>query len=461
VKEYLTIWDVVLTPLYIMVLVFIAKRIRNKNYPTTNPLRRYYLPGLLTKFAGVIFIACIHQFYYGGSGDTFHYYELGNLVNSSLFDDSFTSWVKLMLNASPESDPMLYRYTSKIDHYNDPASYAVVKASALLGLISFNSYIPIGLLFAFISYTGIWAMYKTFVSAYPTLHRQLAIAFLFVPSVFVWGSSIFKDTICIFGLGWMTYTSFRIFVNKDLRVKNFVLLIASFYLIGVVKIYILMAFLPSISLWLLLTHSSKIKIPAIRIGLIAFVTALLAASFMFFSIQFSKQLNKYTLENLTNVAEETRAWIIYSSGDEGSAYDLGKIDPSAMGLLSKFPAAVTVTLFRPFLWEVKKPIMLLSALEGLAFAILVLLVFFRNGVLGTVKLIFSSPNLSFFFIYSLIFAFAVGISTGNFGSLSRYKIPCMPFFAALLLILYYHKKAPLQHKKKEYVSNKEPVYHIA
>jgi hypothetical protein len=45
------------------------------------------------------------------------------------------------------------------------------------------------------------------------------------------------------------------------------------------------------------------------------------------------------------------------------------------------------------------------------------------------------PNIIFCLIFSLIFAFAVGISSYNFGALSRYKIPCLPFYAAFLFIL--------------------------
>jgi hypothetical protein len=43
----------------------------------------------------------------------------------------------------------------------------------------------------------------------------------------------------------------------------------------------------------------------------------------------------------------------------------------------------------------------------------------------------------------LIFAFAVGISSYNFGALSRYKIPCLPFYA-LGLVLVYYKNRPIQ-----------------
>jgi hypothetical protein len=45
----------------------------------------------------------------------------------------------------------------------------------------------------------------------------------------------------------------------------------------------------------------------------------------------------------------------------------------------------------------------------------------------------------------MVFAVAVGASTSNFGALSRYKIPCMPFYFIMLLMLY--KKAFLAYPK--------------
>jgi hypothetical protein len=459
VQQYLTTWDLVLTPIYLIVLGYFAKWQRDKKYPKGHPLRPYYLPGLWVKFGGVIFIALIYQYYYGG-GDTYNYFLHAKIINSSL-DDSITTWLKLILRTPVDSDPALYPYASRMEWYFDSASYPVASISAVLGLLNGTTYIPIALLFAYISYTGIWAMYKTFSAAYPHLIKQLAIAFLFVPSVFVWGSSIFKDTICMFGLGWMTYTTFRIFVNRDFSLKNFLLLTLSFYLVGIIKIYILLAFLPSLTLWLLLTYSHRIRISIIRYVMMIAAVGIIVLAFVTFSKEFSKELNRYSLERITKTLEDTRAWIVYSSGDEGSAYDIGTFEPTLTGIASKLPAGVSVTLFRPFIWEVRKPIQLLSSLEGLAFIILTLNVFFKRGFLNTFKLIFSSPNLVFFFTFSIIFAFAVGVSTGNFGTLSRYKIPCMPFFAALLIILIYQSKPVSKFKKKSPHNHAKPIHHFS
>lgn len=452
--QYLNIWDVILTPIYLVVLILIAKRFRDRKYPEGHPLRPYYLPGLLAKFGGAIFIALIYQFYYSG-GDTYEYFTQARIINSAL-GDSFTIWLKLVLHFPYEQDPYLYKYVSQINWYSDPASYAVCVIAAIAGLLNGTTYLPIALLFAFVSYTGIWAMYRAFAGIYPTVRRELAFAFLYIPSTIVWGSAIFKDTVCMFGLGWMAYTTFRIFVNRDLSIRNFLLLAVSFYLVGVIKVYILMAFLPALMMWLLLTYSHRIKITAVRFALgLAFV-GIVAGGFVFASTRFANELNRYSLDRIASTSAVTREWIAYASGDEGSAYDLGDFDPSPLGMISKFPAAVVVTLFRPFLWEAKKIIMLFSALEALAFTYLTLLVFARNKW-QTFRKVGSDPTLLFCLIFTLIFAFAVGISSYNFGALSRYKIPCLPFYGAFLVILLYRdrqenlfKPVGLKRKKKTF-----------
>jgi hypothetical protein len=182
--------------------------------------------------------------------------------------------------------------------------------------------------------------------------------------------------------------------------------------------------------------------------------------FVYLADQFAKELNRYSLEKIAQTAAATRGWISYSSGDEGSAYSLGDFSPTIGGMLSKFPAAVVVTLYRPFLWEAKKIIMLLSALEALVFLFftvrVVLLYKFK-----IVRIIAKDPTLTFCLVFSIIFAFAVGISSYNFGALSRYKIPCLPFFAALLTVLYYYplkKPGTTLLPRKESIRNKTFQY---
>jgi hypothetical protein len=112
----------------------------------------------------------------------------------------------------------------------------------------------------------------------------------------------------------------------------------------------------------------------------------------------------------------------------------------AGGIASKIPPAITAGLFRPFIWEARNPVMLLSGLENLLFIGLTLRMIFSLGFFGFFVRIGSNPLLIFSVVFSLFFAFSVGLTTSNFGSLVRYKIPCEPFYLGMLFSLYYLKK---------------------
>jgi hypothetical protein len=123
-------------------------------------------------------------------------------------------------------------------------------------------------------------------------------------------------------------------------------------------------------------------------------------------------------------------------------------------MLSKFPAAVVVSLFRPFVWEAKNVMALLSALEALVFLFFTVMVIIRHKA-KLVSIVSKDPTLTFCLVFSVIFAFAVGISSYNFGALSRYKIPCLPFYAAFLIISLNHSKMSGFRAKRKVFKEKE------
>ena len=439
-EQFITVLDYVLLPFFLAIVYGIAYSIRNRRYPPKHPWRKYYIPALTVKVIGSIFIGLIYAYYYKG-GDTFAYFSHSQIINSS-FTESFTKWFNLLLHIPSAYDGNYYSYISQMPSYNDPASYTVAAIAAFLSVFTLNTYLPTSILFAFISFTGIWALFKTFASLYPKLTQPIAIAILFIPSVFVWGSGIFKDTICLFGLGWLTYSTFRILVQKDYSAKNMLISVLSFLLIAKVKLYILLGFAPALLMWIFFNYTQGIKNKAQKILVKFMFVVIVIAGLLFFTQRFTKQLGKYSLENMTQTSVETRGWIYYSSGAEGSAYSLGEIDPTLQGTLAKFPLAVNVTLFRPYLWESKKIIMVLSAVEAILFLFITLKVLFTVGLVKIWKTINMDPTIQFCLIFSIIFAFAVGISTYNFGTLSRYKIPCLPFYVLAMILIYYKNKPP-------------------
>ncbi len=440
---HLSIIDFALLPFYIAIIYVIAYKIRDNKYPKNHPWRKYFIPALSVKVVGAIFISLVYGYYYGG-GDTYYYFNHSQVINSA-FDESFQKWISLLLHLPDKSDADYYQYISQMEWYSDPASYTVVSIAAFVSLFTFNTYLPAAVIFAFISFTGVWALFRTFASLYPKLLRPVAIAILFIPSVFIWGSSIFKDTICIFGLGWLTYCVFRFLVQRDFSFRNILFATLSFILIAKVKLYILLGFMPALLMWIFFNYSQGIKNPSQKLLVkFIFITAIVAG-FLFFMLRFGNELGKYSLDNVAKTSTTTRNYIYWISGDEGSTYDLGEFDPSIFGMLSKFPAAVNVTLFRPYIWEAKKVIVFLSSMEAILFLFLTLKIIFVVGLKKVWRTINTDPTIQFCLIFSIIFAFAVGISSYNFGALSRYKIPCLPFYALSLIMIYY-KNIPLKRK---------------
>ncbi|MGK2860886.1 MAG: hypothetical protein ACSLE0_03075 [Chitinophagaceae bacterium] len=440
--QYITILDYVLLPFVLAIVYGLAFQKRNKKYPHGHPWRPYYIPGLTVKIIGALFIGMLYQYYYGG-GDTFNYFRYGKVINSAA-NESVIKWINLLLHIPGYYEAGYYEYTSQIPWYNATANYTVCSITAFISFFTLGTYLPAAVLFAFISFSGIWALFRTFATIYPQLLRPIAIAVLFIPSTFIWGSGIFKDTICMFGLGWLTYASIRFLVQKDFSLRNIFIAVASFILIATVKIYILLGFIPALIMWILFIYTHRISSLGPRLVLKILVIGITTAGFLFVMQTFGEEyLGRYSLDNVEETAEANRRWITYSgSRKEGSSYDLGNFDPSIQGMLTKFPLAVNVTLFRPYIWESGKVIIFLSALEAFLFLLITLKVFFKVGLKRSWKTIGANPTIQFCLIFSIIFAFAVGVSSYNFGALSRYKIPCLPFYALAIVLIFYSNSKP-------------------
>ena len=247
----------------------------------------------------------------------------------------------------------------------------------------------------------------------------------------------------MFGLGWLCYSTFQFFVSRNWSIKNILVFIGSFLLIAYTKVYILLCFIPALTGWVLFNITKRMRNRKVA-TLINFASVLLVSlGFMAVYNQYSELLGEFSFNKFEKTSEITRNYIAYVSNvEKGSAYDLGELTPGLAGMLSKFPQAVTVTLFRPYLWEANKIIVFLNALESLAIFLITIKLLISIGIKKIIRSLKSDYTIQFTLIFSVIFAFFVGISTYNFGTLSRYKIPCIPFYLLTLVLMYYQHAKP-------------------
>ncbi len=425
----MTYQDLLITPIYLAIFYFLAYIIRPS--VTTPETKKYFIPALSAKFFGAIALGLLYQFYYGG-GDTFNYFTHGSRWIWEAFLDSPATGFRLLSEQGGIRQEDTFNYSQNIWYYRDVQAFFVVRIVSIFDLFTIHTYSATALFFAAFSFTGSWALYSVVVRLYPNNPKWLAIAILFIPSVVFWGSGILKDTLTFGALGWCTYALFQFIELDRNKVTSIVIFILSSYLIVSIKSYIFFCLVPSAFLWYYLKRISQLASPALKIVIAPILFLLVGGLGIIATQQFALVDEKYSLDNVAQVAAVTAydiryGWGARTGGDGG--YDLGTLDGSWGSMIRLMPAAINVSLFRPYPWEVRNPLMLLSALE----AILTLILTFNWVRNGNWKGIAGQPFIAFSLVFSLIFAFAVGVSTYNFGTLMRYKLPLLPFFYLVVI----------------------------
>ncbi len=444
---YISAIDFLLLPIVLLILYGFGKYFRNKYYVPHTPYYTYFIPFLFLKVLGAVAFACIYQFYYG-YGDTFRFYNMG-VFFTDILKDSPEDFITVYFTGSTEY------YTEKSYIYDFDFLYnphlqnvVVARFSSFIGLFTGGSFLLISIGFSILSATGLWKLWQAFAGMFPKLIKPLGWCILFVPSIIFWGSGLIKDSLTIGALGWLMYGSWQLFyLKRKVALSVFIILLSS-TLLYIIKAYILLSFLPALLLWIGARYYKKISNRQVRFLLAPFLLIMVGMVGVAINNIVTQYYEELTLESIASTAINQQASV--KQYESGSVYDLGELDPSFTGILKKIPLAIATTLYRPLIWEVNSVVMLFSALENLVVLVFTFWVLFKTGFKNFFRLIFSNGMVGFCFLFAAVFSIGVGISSANFGTLVRYKLPGIPFYLiGLLLIYYYHTgKSPVETRSR-------------
>jgi hypothetical protein len=327
-----------------------------------------------------------------------------------------------------------YKYYSRITFFGVQKVFLMLRITAVMDLFTFRTYSATALIYAVLSFLSAWYLFLVLIRIYPARRRLLAICLLFIPTVVFWGSGIFRDTLVLCGINILMGVAFNYVHYKKIRWWELILAFVSLYVIYNIKEYVIACLIPFFGILLLNHLVSGFQSLMLRIMVVVPLVLIIGGlSFYILNTAIGED-SKYSLDNIAETARITAYDIgFYTGASAGSGYDLGELDGTFSGMVRLAPAGINVALFRPYLWEIRNPLMLLSALESLIFfgLTIYLLIISRFRIF---KNIFNSSIASSMLVYALIFAFAVGVSTYNFGTLSRYRIPVLPFYLSALVI---------------------------
>lgn len=430
-------FDFILFVIYIFIfyLLFYWRRRRYKD-PV---LRKYHKQGFWIKvFSSLAYSLFVLYLSPGDTTGLFHP-EGYNIYKLILKDPSN---INLLFIQGKDFDQALLANIANLGYFNEESNYMISKIVAVFSFITFGKFLAINLIFSMISFTGVWRLYRFFYEQFPKLHKQLAIAILFLPTFVFWSSGILKDPLCTGSLGWVTYALYAIFIKKKNILANVMIFVLFSYVLIILKVYIIVSYLPFFIMFMLLQNVTLIRNKAVKAFIVLGFIIGSMLGFLTITRTMQKALGNFASEGMVKTIKNYQVNFENQAGYATSNFSLGvEFDGTAYSLVRIAPAAVVATLFRPYLWESKKPSTFLSSLESLAIMLLSIYTFIKVGIRRIIRTIIGKPIVMYCLFYSLMFSLFVGATTLNFGTLVRYKIPGLPFYViSMFLLLYFNNK---------------------
>ncbi len=430
--EFLRVTDLLLLPVFIFFIYYFAQA-KKKRKIDTHPEYAYFLPGLTAKVFGGLAFALIYALYYRG-GDTLGYFHDGTCWNKLLFNNP-KAFIKVFTEGTNLDNYYLFSHETGFPIYwrDNPTNW-VVRFAFLASFISFRSFLVATVWFALVSFEGIWKLYRVFITEFKNLDRPLAIAVIFMPSLIFWGSGILKDTITLSGVGYFVHSFYHVFIRRRKLFSNTLGIVASSAVILMIKPYIFIALAPGALLWMIDSYTAKIRGSFIRYLATPIFLLLSGLAGYLMLLMLSGQLGEYSMDNILDKAVVTQT-DLKQDYYAGNSFDIGELEPTLESMVGHAHLAINAALFRPYLWESNNVVMFVSGLENFFVLTFTMVVLFRSRVIKLFRHIMRNHLLKFSLFFSLFFAFSVGISTSNFGSMVRYRIPLIPFYMSSLFIL--------------------------
>lgn len=426
------IFDLLLPPIYLVIILFIAYKYKRK-HQHKHDAYKYFLPGLIAKISGAIALGLIYSFYYKG-GDTTNYHFTANALINVLFNNP-SDFVYVYFGSPHVSEFYLMNSLGDFTFWvNDEYAYFVSKCFVPVVMLAGRSYMASAVIVASVCYVSVWKMYMIFITEFPNLYKQLAFPILFIPSVIFWGSGILKDSITFSATCLYVYGFYWFIIKKNFNFSYVVSVILASYMLLSIKPYILFALLPGSIVWFVALRVDKINNGFIKVMIAPFIIAVGIGIGGFAMQKLSAELGQYSLDKVLNTASEAQQ-DLKQSYYGGNTFDIGNYEPTIQGVLSVAHKAIFAALFRPTILDVRNIVMFISALENTFILLFCVFLLIKLKIFGFFRLIKSHPLVLFSFLFSIFFAFSVGVSISNFGTLVRLKIPCIPFFMASLVII--------------------------
>ncbi|QCR20944.1 hypothetical protein C1N53_00240 [Pontibacter sp. SGAir0037] len=386
-------------------------------------IKAYYVPALLLKLFCGVCLGLLY-FYYYGAGDTITYQQ-ESLKLTAYAIENFTAYLRLLVFNEFESES----FRASILFTRNPGfsnSFFMLKIISALNLLTGSSYYLNSCYFSLFSFWGSAKLAAVLSTIFPNHRKAAVLALLFFPSVVFWGSGLLKDAVLMGSMMWVVAFALQVAHEKKLQLSSVILFLPMLYTYVRIKVFLSAPLLAVLFVYTIVTLLAgryqllrKLKVQVLVIvGFIAIagVTAMQLIGIFNPDFIFRQIIVTYN--------------VLLANSQQVPHIEYPYLEPTWQSMAFYAPQAFFNAVYRPFAGEALQPLYLAVGLENL-----LLLVLSGTALGAFVK--HRAKHLTLFHVclifYIVVTAVMIGLTTPNFGSLSRYRIAFLPFLAYLLL----------------------------
>lgn len=362
-----------------------------------------------------ILLACLYGYiflrYYGGD-DTWQMHREG-IIQSDLLKSNPGQFFR-------EFAPAAGIYTNDTLQFiqlylQDLEFYIQAKTLAIFNLLTAGNYYLNAVLFSLVIFWGHYWLFRLLNDRFPGNKNLLyLVIFLFLPAVF-WVSGIRSDSWLFFFTALMLFSFNRNL--RNLNVLSLMSMVAGFAGMLVFRAPYALLLLPALLAWALTEKGNK-RISVAIVGVYGISLLLFFGSFYLSKEHAATRF----------IVDKQQAFFALEGN---TRYNLDTLQPDPLSFVKVFPQAIANTILRPYPWEAKGPLQLLSVVENLIILMTVFLFLTERRRNSALRL---SPA----FWSLLLFAFSLYLLIGFIvpfpGAIVRYRsIPEMIVFSLLLM----------------------------
>ena len=328
---------------------------------------------------------------------------------------------------------------------------SMVALSAFVTSIVGTGIIVVASVFSAASYLCRLLLFKVARRWFPAVRPDYVFyAIMLVPSVMVWSSGIFKEAVAVSGICLLVW-GFDVLMARTRLFAAAMAIFVGCWAIYLFKTFFLVPFALALGLQIYASRASARGGGKWSFGFGQLIFG--AALGIFGLVALSSVVPQLSIQQLSEQASHLQQ--IGQSVRGGSSYSLTDILPNtAFEQMAYAPVAIFTSLYRPLLVEAKNAIMVVNSLET-TFLMVTSMLLLRGRWSDRLAIVTRSPALLFCMVFVLATGLGVGLATTNLGTLSRYRMPLVPLFALILVVL--HSPAAVQTPARSTVRRREPL----